>query len=43
MPLGLGMSEMVFKVEDMQWMSLVGHIIFGIPMAVVFKLSSDRS
>jgi uncharacterized membrane protein YagU involved in acid resistance len=38
MPLGLGMGDMILRVEDMQWMSLVGHIIFAIPMAVVYKL-----
>lgn len=36
MPLMLGMSQMVFVVEQMQWMSLLGHIIYGVVTALVF-------
>jgi uncharacterized membrane protein YagU involved in acid resistance len=38
MPLALGMGGMVFVIEEMQLMSLVGHIIFGIVMAAFFAL-----
>ena len=30
MPLLLGMGDMVFQIGDMQLMSLIGHVIFGI-------------
>lgn len=36
MPLMLGMSQMVLVVEQAQWMSLLGHIIYGIVTALVF-------
>ena len=36
MPLMLGMSQMVFVIEQAQWMSLLGHIIYGIVTALVF-------
>ena len=42
MPLVLGMSEMVFQVGDMQWMSLIGHLIFGIVAAAFFTLIHHR-
>ncbi len=42
MPLMLGMSEMVFQIGDMQWMSLIGHVIFGIITAGFFTLIQRR-
>lgn len=39
MPLTLGMTEMVFVIGDMQLMSLIGHISFGIILAAVYQLS----
>ena len=36
MPLMLGMSHMVFVVGGPQWMSLMGHIIFGVIMGAMF-------
>lgn len=36
MPLMLGMNEMVFAVGQMQWMSLVGHLIFGVVLGFLF-------
>jgi uncharacterized membrane protein YagU involved in acid resistance len=36
MPLLLGMSQMVFVIEQAQWMSLLGHIIYGIATALAF-------
>jgi uncharacterized membrane protein YagU involved in acid resistance len=43
MPLVLGMSAMVLVIEDMQLMSLVGHVIFGIITATVYALIAQRS
>lgn len=36
MPALLGMFEMIFVIEQMQWMSLMGHIIFGVVLALSF-------
>ena len=36
MPALLGMFEMIFEIEQMQWMSLMGHIIFGVVLALSF-------
>ncbi|MCU0487719.1 MAG: hypothetical protein MUE67_02065 [Anaerolineales bacterium] len=36
MPLLLGMSQMVFVIGQDQWMSLLGHLIFGLVTAFVF-------
>lgn len=40
MPLVLGMGEMVLVVGEMQLMSLIGHVIFGIVMGGFFSLAS---
>lgn len=36
MPALLGMFEMIFVIQQMQWMSLLGHIIFGEVLALAF-------
>jgi uncharacterized membrane protein YagU involved in acid resistance len=36
MPLMLGMSEMVFAVGPDQWMSLVGHLMYGVILGLLF-------
>jgi uncharacterized membrane protein YagU involved in acid resistance len=36
MPLMLGMTDMVFVVGEMQWMSLLGHLIFGVITGLAF-------
>ena len=36
MPLFLGMTQMVFVIGQAQWMSLVGHLIYGVITALVF-------
>ena len=36
MPAILGMIQMIFVIERMQWMSLLGHIIFGEVLALSF-------
>jgi len=43
MPLLLGMSQMVLVVEEMQWMSLIGHVVFGIIMAAFYELMRARA
>lgn len=43
MPLVLGMPAMVLVIEDMQLMSLVGHVIFGIITATVYTLIAQHS
>ncbi len=42
MPLMLGMTDMVFQIGDAQWMSLIGHVIFGIITAGFFTLIQRR-
>ncbi len=42
MPLMLGMSNMVFQIGEAQWMSLVGHIIYGVITGVLFLPLSKR-
>ncbi len=42
MPLMLGMTDMVFQIGDTQWMSLIGHVIFGIITAGFFTLIERR-
>ena len=36
MPALLGMFDKIFVIGQMQWMSLMGHIIFGVVLAVSF-------
>ena len=36
MPLMLGMTAMVFVIGEMQWMSLLGHLIFGVIAGLAF-------
>jgi uncharacterized membrane protein YagU involved in acid resistance len=43
MPLMLGMNEMVFVIGQPQWMSLVGHILYGLVTALVFTALARRS
>ena len=42
MPLGLGMSQMVFVIGADQWLSLMGHLLYGVITAVVFVPLSRR-
>ncbi|MEK6753135.1 MAG: hypothetical protein AABZ00_12825 [Chloroflexota bacterium] len=37
MPLMLGMTQMIFVIGQPQWMSLMGHIVYTVIMALVFK------
>jgi uncharacterized membrane protein YagU involved in acid resistance len=43
MPLLLGMGEMVLVVGQAQWMSLLGHILYGLVTAFVFLALQRRS
>lgn len=43
MPALLGMFEMIFAIGQMQWMSLLGHIIFGVVLALSFAWLYRRS
>jgi hypothetical protein len=36
MPLLLGMNEMIFAIGQPQWMSLMGHILYGLITAILF-------
>lgn len=42
MPLMLGMSQMVFVIGADKWMSLLGHIIYGLVTAFVFLPLAKR-
>lgn len=42
MPLMLGMSQMVLQIGEMQWQSLMGHVIFGIVTGFVFDRLNNR-
>lgn len=42
MPTMLGMGEMVLVIGDMQVMSLVGHIVFGVATGLAFHLLVRR-
>jgi uncharacterized membrane protein YagU involved in acid resistance len=36
MPLMLGMTQMVFVIGGPQWMSLLGHLIYGVVTGILF-------
>jgi len=36
MPLMLGMNDMVFQIGPMQWMSLLGHLVFGVVTGLLY-------
>jgi len=42
MPLLLGMNEMVLQIGQAQWMSLAGHIIFGLVTGGIFIWLNQR-
>jgi len=42
MPVMLGMSQMVFVIEQPQIMSLMGHVIYGVITALLFVPLSKR-
>ncbi|MEA3336296.1 MAG: hypothetical protein U9R25_10330 [Chloroflexota bacterium] len=42
MPLMLGMGDMVLKIGSDQWLSLMGHMIFGVVTGLLFIPLSKR-
>lgn len=38
----LGMGEMVLKIGQTQWLSLMGHVIYGIVAGLLFIPLSKR-
>lgn len=42
MPLLLGMNDMVFVFEQPQWFSLIGHLIYGVIAALLYKPLLNR-
>lgn len=42
MPLFLGMSQMILVIGQMQWMSLLGHIIYGVVTGLLFVPLSQK-
>lgn len=40
MPAWLGMNEMIFQLTTTAWQSLVGHLLYGLLLGVVFALLS---
>jgi uncharacterized membrane protein YagU involved in acid resistance len=42
MPLMLGMNEMVLQIGQAQWMSLIGHVLFGVITAGIFVWLNQR-
>lgn len=36
MPLILGMSAMILQVGPLQWMSLIGHLIYGVIVGLLY-------
>ena len=39
MPAWLGMDEMVFEIGENQWWSLVGHLIYGLLLAIGYVMA----
>ena len=42
MPLMLGMTHMVFAVGGPQWLSLLGHLIYGVVTGLLFVPLKER-
>ncbi len=43
MPLLLGMGDMVLKIGQPQWSSLLGHLIYGVVTGLLFLFLSKRA
>lgn len=43
MPLMLGMNEMVLQIGEMQWYSLMGHLIYGVLAGIAFAMLDKRA
>jgi hypothetical protein len=42
MPAWLGMNEMIFTINATAWQSLIGHLIYGLILGVVYPLTRAR-
>lgn len=42
MPIGLGMANMVFQIGTAQWLSLMGHLIYGVVTGVLYLILVRR-
>jgi hypothetical protein len=42
MPIGLGMANMVFQIGTAQWLSLMGHLFYGIVTSLLFGWVNRR-
>ncbi len=42
MPLMLGMGNMVLQIGQAQWLSLMGHMVFGVIAGLLFLLLNKR-
>lgn len=42
MPLGLGMTQMILVIGQTQWLSLMGHLIYGVITALVYLPLSKK-
>jgi uncharacterized membrane protein YagU involved in acid resistance len=42
MPAWLGMNEMIFELNTTAWRSLLGHLIFGLLLGIVYALVEPR-
>jgi hypothetical protein len=42
MPAWLGMNEMIFRVTGMAWRSLIGHLLYGLLLGLVYALAGPR-
>jgi uncharacterized membrane protein YagU involved in acid resistance len=43
MPALLGMFQNIFVIGQMQWLSLMGHIVFGVVLAIAFHFLYPRT
>lgn len=43
MPFGLGMPNMMLQVGEMQWMSLLGHLMYGVITGLLFIAITRRA
>ncbi len=43
MPLMLGMNDMVFVIGQAQWMSLLGHLIYGVIAGLMYYQLSPKN
>ncbi len=42
MPAKLGMTDMIFHVGTTQWQSLMGHLLFGLVLGLVYAVLGTR-